>query len=626
MSWDEDGLIYLSSSTSSSHARHGSHYKNASSSSSTSDVVVLTDSEDDDGTKRSSPPPARSVLSVAELTLPGPSVPADPYATYSARVLEIIPDVDPAHLRTLLEQHYLASGAEVVENVLHVLFEDASYPRVAQAANKRKRSPDDDDGREKPRLKLDYASKERIFSVGPDYHELAISHLMEDFPWIPKHHIRTTLGKNGRLYAPTHLFLAEEENSGHLPYTKKTFPSRVTGKRPEWHDPEFDKERAWLVEYLAQQGQATAEPDATADSGDDEECEDGIECGCCFSKFPFDRMVQCPEAHLFCRSCCRAYASTQLGQHDHRLRCMDQSGCKELFHECELARFLPEKLLALYHRLKQQKEIAAAELEGLEECPFCEYKVVIENPDEKLFRCESADCGEVSCRACKKPDHLPKSCKEVQDDKHLSVRHFIEEAMTKALMRNCPKCNKGFVKENGCNKMICPNCHTVSCYICREVIVGYNHFGAQGRRFMCNLWDPVELRHDNEVIDAAKKAMAIYKAEHPDVDDEALKVDLPAPVANAAPAAAAVQQQGPYGVEAMQMEGWAVAQMQAEMHAQRQAAQIAMQQRHIARQAMGMPAFLMPHGMHLGEQQAARPQGRQPAVPPLVVPPRRRHR
>lgn len=148
-----------------------------------------------------------------------------------------------------------------------------------------------------------------------------------------------------------------------------------------------------------QKDKVTAEPDAK----DDDECEDGIECGCCFSKFVFvspqsictliccldttqDKMVQCPEAHLFCRSCCRSYAANQLGQHDHRLRCMDQSGCKELFPESELVRFLPETLLALYHRLKQQKEIAAAGLEGLEECPFCEYKVVIENPDEKLFR------------------------------------------------------------------------------------------------------------------------------------------------------------------------------------------------------------------------------------------------
>jgi len=79
-------------------------------------------------------------------------------------------------------------------------------------------------------------------------------------------------------------------------------------------------------------------------------------------------------------------AKVLLGEQQHLLRCMDQSGCKELFTESELERFLPAKLMELYYRLKQRKEIEEAGLEGLEECPFCEYKVVIENPDEKLFR------------------------------------------------------------------------------------------------------------------------------------------------------------------------------------------------------------------------------------------------
>lgn len=97
-----------------------------------------------------------------------------------------------------------------------------------------------------------------------------------------------------------------------------------------------------------------------------------------------------------------SYVSNLLGNHDPNIKCMDQSGCKMTFEDTELARFLSEKLLSLYHRVKQVKEIEAAGLDNLEECPFCEYKVVIDNPDEKLLRCESEECGAVSCRACKK--------------------------------------------------------------------------------------------------------------------------------------------------------------------------------------------------------------------------------
>jgi TRIAD3 protein (E3 ubiquitin-protein ligase RNF216) len=111
---------------------------------------------------------------------------------------------------------------------------------------------------------------------------------------------------------------------------------------------------------------------------------------------------------------------------------MHPSECKEPFPESELRRALDSKLMDLYERVKQQKEIEDAGLEDLEECPFCEWKCVIEasKEEEKLFRCgnEEGDCGVVSCRICKKEvrppffylrdgehhsvqDHLPKSCK-----------------------------------------------------------------------------------------------------------------------------------------------------------------------------------------------------------------------
>ncbi len=64
-------------------------------------------------------------------------------------------------------------------------------------------------------------------------------------------------------------------------------------------------------------------------------------------------MIQCPEGHLFCKSCVVAYASNQLGLQDIKLKCMDQSGCSLLYPESELRRVLPEKLIALYDRVSQ---------------------------------------------------------------------------------------------------------------------------------------------------------------------------------------------------------------------------------------------------------------------------------
>ncbi|KAG2352593.1 hypothetical protein BDR07DRAFT_1313156 [Suillus spraguei] len=452
-----------------------------------------------------------------------------------ARVLEIVPDVEPAHVLELAEHfiHDPANAAQnVLELVLHSLLENPNYPKVDRKG-KRKRTEDDEEGaaRGQPVPKIDYGATDREFKGGIHYFELALEQLMVDFPYAPKPYLRTQLLKR-RFYASVHLFLTEKRDKP--PYTPKSLPSRVSGKGRERHDPEFEAERQWLLQRQDNPVSADMQPLPEANDDDAcEECEDGIECGCCFSSYPFDKMVQCPEAHLFCKSCMSSYASNLLGEHNPNIVCMDQSGCKLLFPQSELERFLTPKLLELYHRVKQRKDIEAAGLENLEECPFCDYKCVIENEMEKLFRCENADCGAVSCRECKKPDHLPKSCKEVESDRHLDVQHIVEEAMTRALMRNCPKCQKAFIKEHGCNKMTCPNCRTVSCYVCREVINGYEHFGNSNPhntlidKNKCLLWDPVEQRHATEVQEAAKKAIEELKRDRPDVDESNIKIDLP---------------------------------------------------------------------------------------------------
>src|SRR5438477_44279 len=87
-----------------------------------------------------------------------------------------------------------------------------------------------------------------------------------------------------------------------------------------------------------------------------------------------DKMIQCPDTHLFCGSCITSYASGLLSANNPNIVCMDQSGCKLTFPESELQRMLSNKLMELYDRVKQMKEIEAASLENLEECPFCEYK------------------------------------------------------------------------------------------------------------------------------------------------------------------------------------------------------------------------------------------------------------
>lgn len=87
-----------------------------------------------------------------------------------------------------------------------------------------------------------------------------------------------------------------------------------------------------------------------------------------------------------------------------------------------------------------------------------------------IFQCPVEDCQFESCRKCGKETHIPLRCDEVatqkrQDDGRLKV----EEAITAAKIRNCPKCNTSFLKSDGCNKMTCP-CGVRMCYICQEEV------------------------------------------------------------------------------------------------------------------------------------------------------------
>ena len=73
------------------------------------------------------------------------------------------------------------------------------------------------------------------------------------------------------------------------------------------------------------------------------------------------------------------------------------------FPDSELRRVLPGKLYGLYEHIRQRRDIELAGLDGLEECPFCDYKVVmdVDFQIDKVLRCQNEECGKVSCRKCK---------------------------------------------------------------------------------------------------------------------------------------------------------------------------------------------------------------------------------
>ncbi|KAG0152379.1 hypothetical protein CROQUDRAFT_35413 [Cronartium quercuum f. sp. fusiforme G11] len=241
-----------------------------------------------------------------------------------------------------------------------------------------------------------------------------------------------------------------------------------------------------------------------------------LECQCCFDTFRFVKMIQCPEGHLFCGECVKRNADVQLGLNKAEVKCMDASDCALAFPKAELAKALAQKVMTRLEQIEFEASIEQANIEGLEKCPFCVWAVIIENEAERVFKCGNQQCLKESCRKCKKPSHIPKTCEEVKlEESKSNSMHVVAEAMTEALIRKCPKCRQPFVKEIGCNKMRCMHCGTLSCYVCQQIVAGYEHFADAGPNLKgkkpdpkatCPLWDDTNQRHDKEIEVALRVA------------------------------------------------------------------------------------------------------------------------
>jgi hypothetical protein len=130
------------------------------------------------------------------------------------------------------------------------------------------------------------------------------------------------------------------------------------------------------------------------------------------------------------------------------------------------------------------------------------------------FRCKNPTCLKITCMRCNAIFRDPHTCFESEKT---SLRTAIETSATAAIKRTCPRCLLSFIKDSGCNKLVC-NCGYTMCYICRQEITaqeGYGHFcqhfrPAGGRCtecFRCDLYgDEDEEKSIRAAVEEAEKA------------------------------------------------------------------------------------------------------------------------
>ena len=382
--------------------------------------------------------------------------------------------------------------------------------------------------------------------------------LQNEFPSIPLAYIYEILRQKKSLYASFAALDATEKDYENLepqPYVRLKKARRFTSSsenllvRPvpnaPFGKPAIVKElaaarRRRRDEERQQQLQKDAEEAEALNIMEHEAQGSMIECQCCFSDAPMNRVISCnnDEVHFFCHQCIRNLVANEIGMSRSKVICMDASDCKATFAREQLRAVLEQKTLKRLEYLEQQAEIDLADIDGLSECPFCDFKAIYPPVEEdREFRCMKPECEKISCRLCNEETHIPKSCDEAKKDKGLPARHHIEEAMSDALIRQCPKCKVKIVKLDGCNKMTCTKCGCVMCYVCKKDItgkgrgLGYEHFGDTSG---CQLHDEYIARqgfdrHAMEVEQAEKTAIEEAKRQNPDLEGLELNVSKSLP-------------------------------------------------------------------------------------------------
>lgn len=452
-----------------------------------------------------------------------------------ARVYEMFPDVCPEHASTLYaqigEENELPAAVRL-DRIIEKLLTSGPYP-------KRKKEPQLKRKREES---VDLDSKRW---EGDD---------REDIPGFLKGSIRAILKAEFPTFtqASIHEILQEDKylykSYVRLAKLRDTDATIRRGRPPVGNSNAVTiaENSGWpllMEELTAARKRAQADRDIRMEEATKKRAEDDnlrraiaqgqtAECQACFDDLPMNRQVHCDgdTPHFTCFSCIETYIKTEIG--DSRCRVLCTAGCGSGFEPAQLNLISDKKILQKLADLQQEKDIRDANLEDLEECPFCDYKAIMPPIEVNFeFQCANVECEKVSCRRCKAASHIPISCEQYAKDKKANSRHTIEEAMTAALIRSCNKCKKQFIKEYGCNKMTCPSCGNLQCYICSETLKGYEHFsqhpGGEARPGgKCPLYDNLEARHEREVKAAEEAARAQVVANNPEVTAEDLEIKM----------------------------------------------------------------------------------------------------
>ncbi|KAJ6236318.1 e3 ubiquitin-protein ligase [Anaeramoeba flamelloides] len=418
--------------------------------------------------------------------------------TLSEDILKIVPDIDLEYLDNLIKKNIeFEKQITMIDNPLHIIMDiiiQKPYPRVLIREEKIIR--------ERDMLKVNWMNNTE--PVSEKYKKQVLQIFLNEFLKLKPKSIDRVLKQNGYRYTPSYPILEKcvPTKKELLEGDNKIKP--IEGILDERLGYEI---KAHQIKYKEEMEKNDLELAKKIFNDVNQIKDEKMNCGCCYTTHSFENMVSCKAGHLFCKNCLHSLVKTEIGKGSGVIKCPSFEKCNGGFSIEMINKAVPEKTWSLFERLVQQSEINKAGIENLKKCPHCNYAVIIDNKEETcIFECLNPECMRDTCLICMEEAHPGLTCeennKEITNDEEV-MRKYIEEEMTKALIRTCNNCQQNYFKSQGCNKVICTNCGEIMCYLCQLSInkEKYSHFS--DKRGGCKLF--TNERDDLKRVEAAEK-------------------------------------------------------------------------------------------------------------------------
>lgn len=188
-----------------------------------------------------------------------------------------------------------------------------------------------------------------------------------------------------------------------------------------------------------------------------------------------------PCGHEFCEHCLRSHCISVISTKTAQLLC-PEIDCNESIPEVLERSLLSEFAPLEWQKLRQLKKLEKQP--SLLECPYC--NDLTTGQDEE---------NDIICTVCRKrfcrvhgAMHPETTCDEFKESSQGRAHNLTEEALDKHT-KKCSRCGARLQRSNGCDYVVCGNCHGDFCYKCET----HEHIETDesGRRRQCKKCDSV---------------------------------------------------------------------------------------------------------------------------------------